>query len=63
MPWPTMMPPDLRSAVNRVLGFRNVEAADVWTEVRDWLVAHGVQAPELPHETRPGDIGGSMPDR
>lgn len=50
MPWPTMMPPDLRTAVNRVFGSRNVEAADIWTEVREWLMAHGAEAPELTDE-------------
>jgi hypothetical protein len=48
LPWPTMMPEDLRRAVNRTLGARNVEAADVWTEVREWLIKHGVEAPQLP---------------
>lgn len=63
MPWPTMMPPDLRNAVERVLGFRNVEAADIWTEVRAWLIAHGAEAPGLPEEKRPGEFSGSMRDQ
>jgi hypothetical protein len=51
--WPTMIPPDLRRRLEATLSARNVEAADVWTEVRDWLIKHQVQPPEnLPEEDR-----------
>jgi hypothetical protein len=51
--WPTMIPPDLRRRLESTLSARNVEAADVWTEVRDWLIKHQVQPPEkLPEEDR-----------
>ncbi len=63
MLWPTMMPADLRSAINHVLGARNVEAADVWTEVRDWLIKHGVEAPELPATEPSPWAGASMRDQ
>ena len=48
--WPTMIPPDLRRKLEPVLGSRNRPlAADVWTELRDWLLKHGVTPPdELP---------------
>jgi hypothetical protein len=48
MPWPSMMPEDLRSPISNILASRNPMAADVWTEVRDWLIKHGVKAPDLP---------------
>lgn len=48
MPWPTMMPDDLRRCVDDIIHRRNAEAADVWTELRDWLMKHGVEAPPLP---------------
>jgi hypothetical protein len=51
--WPTMIPPDLRRGLEAVLSARNVHAADVWTELRDWLILHQVQPPEqLPEEDR-----------
>ena len=50
-----MMPPDLRCSIEAALRVRSPCAADVWTEVRDWLVRHGAEAPaELPAD-RPGD--------
>jgi hypothetical protein len=45
--WPTMIPPDLRRRLEATLSARNVEAADVWTEVRDWLIKHHVQPPAM----------------
>lgn len=49
-----MLPPDLRRILDGALSIRNVEAADIWTNVREWLIKHGVEAPdELPEdETR-----------
>jgi hypothetical protein len=48
-----MLPPDLRRRLEATLWARNVEAADVWTEFRDWLILHQVQPPEsLPVEER-----------
>lgn len=40
------MPPDLRPRLEAVLKFRSVGAAEVWAEVRDWLVEHEVSVPE-----------------
>ncbi|MEM6481985.1 MAG: hypothetical protein AAF681_09080 [Pseudomonadota bacterium] len=53
------MPPDLRPRMDVVLGARQIpRSADMWTELRDWLEAHEVKAPEgLPVEQRP-DVGG-----
>ena len=52
--WPTMMPPDLRRNIEGVLGMRSPCAADVWTELREWLVLHGVEAPDyLPRDRGP----------
>lgn len=62
MSWPTMMPSDLRRAVSDILGRRDAEAADVWTEVRSWLVAHGAVAPDLPKEPLPYGQTDSMRD-
>jgi hypothetical protein len=46
MPWPYTIPPDLRTLLDQVLSKRNVGAAEVWGEVRDWLEAHGVEMPD-----------------
>jgi hypothetical protein len=52
--WPQNIPPDLRRALDRALSMRNCSAPDVWGEVRDWLVAHGVRAPaDLAEDLRP----------
>lgn len=51
--WPTMCPPDLRDRLVPVLeGYRTrPQAAEVWTELKTWLEAQGVEAPEgLPRE-------------
>jgi hypothetical protein len=51
--WPTMILPDLRRRLDEALSARNVEAADIWTEFRDWLIKHQVQPPEkLPEDER-----------
>jgi hypothetical protein len=49
MLWPTMIPPDLRRHLEATLSARNVEAADFWTELREWLIKHQVEPPaQLP---------------
>lgn len=50
--WPSMIPPDLRSKLDPVLGrLTRPLAADVWTELRDWLCKHEVAPPEeLPED-------------
>lgn len=48
--WPNNTPPDLRRRLNDVIGRRSFGAADIWGEVKDWLEAHGAEAPELPVE-------------
>ena len=52
--WPRMIPPDLRSRLEALLGTRNRPlAADVWTELRDWLISHEAEPPgNLPEEKR-----------
>lgn len=48
MPWPTSCPPDLRRLIEPLLEQRNRPlAADVWTNLREWLITHDVPAPEL----------------
>ena len=46
MNWPYTIPADLRPRLEDVLGQRNVGAAEIWGEVRDWLEAHGVDTPQ-----------------
>ena len=51
MQWPKSVPQDLRKRLDEVLSFRTFGPTDVWSEVRDWLIAHGVEAPdELPED-------------
>lgn len=46
MPWPYTIPADLRPRLDQVLSKRNVGAAEVWGELRDWLEAHGIDMPD-----------------
>lgn len=63
MPWPTMIPDDLRPAIDRIVQGRNRGVADVWTEVRDWLIKHGVEPPDLPPPAPPAWEGAAMRDQ
>ncbi len=52
--WPQTIPPDLRRRLDGVMGFRSFGPNDVWGELRDWLVLHGVEAPaKLPEHDGP----------
>ena len=53
MQWPNDIPPDLRRRLECVLGQRSFGPADVWGEVRDWLIEHDVQPVALPEDKRP----------
>lgn len=44
--WTYEVPPDLRRHLEAVPGQRSFGAAEVWGEIRDWLVAHHVPVPE-----------------
>lgn len=59
MTWPNDCPADFRKAVQAVLDTRSHGAADVWGAVKEWLEAHGVEAPEtLPEDQkRSGMLG------
>jgi hypothetical protein len=46
MPWPRSIPPDLRRQIENILGQRSHGPAEIWGEVYDWLVKHGVEAPD-----------------
>ena len=51
--WPQTIPPDLRRKLENVMGYRQFGPQDLWGEIRDWLVAHGVEAPpQLPEDER-----------
>lgn len=51
--WPQTIPPDLRRKLENVMGYRQFGPQDLWGEIREWLVAHGVDAPEvLPEDER-----------
>jgi hypothetical protein len=53
--WPTMMPPDLRRVLDGTLSSRGVSSAEVWTDLRDWLIKHQVEPPaELPEDRERG---------
>jgi hypothetical protein len=60
MPWPNTIPADLRRRLESVLSQRSPGAPELWGEVRDWLIKHGVEAPDrLPEEpplTGPNEI-------
>lgn len=52
MPWPNSIPADLRRVLDGTLSQRGVGAAQVWGDIRDWLIKHRVEAPaEIPEET------------
>ena len=55
MPWPNSIPEDLRLRLLGTLAVRSVGPAEVWGDLRDWLVKHGVQPPDhaLPEYPRP----------
>lgn len=44
--WPQSCPEDLRPKLKNVLSYRDHGPAEIWGEVREWLIAHGVEAPE-----------------
>jgi hypothetical protein len=51
MDWPKTCPPDLRRRLETVLSFRSFGAAEIWTELEEWLIAHGVAPPDdLPED-------------
>jgi hypothetical protein len=53
MSWPNTIPPDLRRAISAALSLRNCAPPDIWGEVRDWLVKHGVETPAALPEDQP----------
>lgn len=53
MTWPNSIPPDLRQMLASVLSTRSHGPAELWGEIRDWLIKHGVEAPEkLPEDEK-----------
>lgn len=46
MPWSYTIPAGLRRRLDAVLSQRNVGSAEIWGEIRDWLVENGVEMPE-----------------
>lgn len=46
MTWPHSIPAGLRRRLDRVLSQRHHGAAEIWGEVRDWLVEAGVERPD-----------------
>ena len=54
MTWPNKIPPHLLRVRDAVLLQRDCAAPEVWGEVRDWLIKHGVEAPNrLPEDVPP----------
>lgn len=62
MPWPYTVPSDLRRRLDEVLSLRNRGAPEVWGEVRDWLVAHGIEMPDSVTFDGPSE-GGAQRDQ
>ena len=62
MSWPYSIPAGLRNRINRVLGGRNHGAPEIWGEVRDWLVEHGVEKPPSVTIEKPPE-GGAQRDQ
>ena len=58
--WPRMVPPYLRRLLADVLktGWEPL-AADVWTNVREWLIKHRVEPPQNLPEDKPPAAPGS----
>lgn len=51
--WPSTIPPDLRSKLEAVMGFRQFGPQELWGEIRDWLSEHGAEVPDgLPEAPR-----------
>ena len=48
MTWPNTIPEDLRRILTGTLATRSVGPAEVWGDLRDWLIQHGVQPPDHP---------------
>jgi hypothetical protein len=46
MPWPHTCPSDLRRRLEGVLSFRSPGPAEIWSEIRDWLVQQDIEAPD-----------------
>lgn len=45
--WPQTIPHDLKAKLEALEGFRNPPSnQDRWGAIREWLVAHGVDAPD-----------------
>lgn len=58
MAWPNTIPEDLRRILTGTLATRSVGAAEVWGDLRDWLIRHGVEPPAHPlPEYRPPERG------
>lgn len=46
--WPNTIPEDLRKRMASTLTARSVGPAELWGDVREWLIKHGVEPPEHP---------------
>lgn len=56
MPWPHTIPAGLRHRLDAVLSQRSFGPAEIWGEVRDWLVENGVEMPDhIKPEPPPGE--------
>ena len=54
MTWPHNIPPDLRRRLDAALSMRGCAAPDIWGEVREWLIQHGVEAQsQIPEDRAP----------
>jgi len=62
MSWPYSIPAGLRRRIENVLGQRSYGAAEIWGEIRDWLVENGVEKPEGITAERPIE-GGAQRDQ
>lgn len=62
MSWPYSSPAGLRRRIDTVLGQCSHGAAEIWGEIRDWLVERGVEMPDTIEVERPPE-GGAQRDQ
>jgi hypothetical protein len=48
MPWPNTIPEDLRARLSGTMSARSIGPAEVWGDLRDWLIQHSIQPPDHP---------------
>lgn len=58
--WPNTIPEDLREPLANALSYKYHGPPELWSAFREWLIKHGVEAPEMLPEYKvpdPGNLG------